>query len=472
MTRSAVVLILILLLFAGSSLLSLNGCGVVTSSHQFSKIHHVVVIVQENRTPDNLFQDPILISRGADIAQSGIDSKGNTIPLGKRNLTGDYEPDHSHLAFTKMCNIDETTKQCQMDGADLVIEYCNPGATDCPGTNLNFSDVDPNDVQPYFQLAEQYAFGDRMFQTNQGPSMPAHQFLLSGTSAPSVGTNLFAAENPYTPGPPNSGCDAPRGSTVALINPSGVEDPDAQIYPCFEHQTLTDLLEAKSLTWRYYTPSTWAIWDAPAAIRHICGPQVGSQGTTCQASDFTNNVIINPAQVFADIANHQLQNVSWVIPSGHASDHPEATDGSGPSWVASVVNAIGNSPYWADTAIFVTWDDWGGWYDHVPPPRVLADCAQWGCGYVYGFRVPLIVVSAYAKAGYISHSQHDFGSILKFIETSFDLPTLGFADSPADDLGDCFNFDQTPLTFHTIPAPLDAQYFLNDKTPLTDPDSD
>ena len=75
----------------------------------------------------------------------------------------------------------------------------------------------------------------------------------------------------------------------------------------------------------------------------------------------------------------------------------------GPSWVASVVNAIGNSPYWASTAIFITWDDWGGWYDHVPPPQVLVNCTQtWGCGYVYGFRVPLIVISPYIKAHYIS----------------------------------------------------------------------
>ncbi len=185
----------------------------------------------------------------------------------------------------------------------------------------------------------------------------------------------------------------------------------------------------------------------------------------------------NQTQILTDITNNQLQDVSWVIPSGQASDHAGSTVGTlGPSWVASIVNAIGNSSYWANTAIFITWDDWGGWYDHVPPKQVLVgtNCAQWGCGYVYGFRVPLIVVSPYAKAQYISTTphNHDFGSILKFIETTFGLPSLGYADAAADDFSDCFDFNQTPLQFQTIPSAQNAQYFLNDKTPPTDPDDD
>jgi len=136
------------------------------------------------------------------------------------------------------------------------------------------------------------------------------------------------------------------------------------------------------------------------------------------------------------------------------------------------VNAIGNSQYWANTAIIVTWDDWGGFYDHVPPPKVLINCLEWGCGYIYGFRVPLIVISPYAKAKYISHVNHDFGSILKFVERVYGLGSLGYADVPADNLSDCFNFNQTPLQFKTISAPLGPEYFMNDKTPPTDPDSD
>jgi len=136
------------------------------------------------------------------------------------------------------------------------------------------------------------------------------------------------------------------------------------------------------------------------------------------------------------------------------------------------VNAIGNSSYWANTAIVITWDDWGGWYDHVPPPKLVTDGTSWGSGYVYGFRVPLIVVSPYARAGYISHANHDFGSILNLIEKTFSLPSLGYADAYADDLSDCFNFSQTPISFKTITAPMNAAHFLNDKSPKTDPDDD
>jgi phospholipase C len=105
-------------------------------------------------------------------------------------------------------------------------------------------------------------------------------------------------------------------------------------------------------------------------------------------------------------------------------------------------------------------------------PKVINDGASWGSGYVYGFRVPLIVVSPYAKTAYISHTTHDFGSILKFIESTYNLPSLGYADGPADDLSDCFNLTHTPVTFHAIPAALKAAFFINDKRPPTDPDDD
>jgi phospholipase C len=135
------------------------------------------------------------------------------------------------------------------------------------------------------------------------------------------------------------------------------------------------------------------------------------------------------------------------------------------------VNAIGNSPYWANAAITITWDDWGGWYNHVVP-KVVNDDVSWGLGYVLGLCVPLIVVSPYAKAAYISHNARDFGSILKFIETTFYLPSLGYADATADDPSDCFKLTQPPIAFQKIPAPLDAAHFMKDQIPATDPDDD
>ena len=268
-----------------------------------------------------------------------------------------------------------------------------------------------------------------------------------------------------------AGCIAPLTETVVMIDASGSESSSPPEYPCFEHPTLSDLLETNGLTWRYYTPTAGSIWTAPNAIRHICQPHTVKDKLACGGAEWTNNVVIPQSKVLQDIANGQLAQVTWIIPDGLDSDHALVNDGTGPSWVTSIVNAIGNSAFWANTAIIITWDDWGGWYDHVAP-KVINDGVSWGSGYVYGFRVPLIVVSPYAKSAYISHVTHDFGSILKFVETTFKLPSLGYADAPADDLSDCFNLAQSPLAFKSIPAPLDATFFISDTRAPTDPDDD
>jgi len=470
MGRTASLSLSLLLLFAGAVLFSLNGCGANKSSSTVvpGKLQHIVVIFQENRTPDNLFHDPVLMAKGADIASSGPNSSGQTVTLMPTSLGIDYDLSHAHAAFVAEYD------GGKMDGADKVPVACAKGATNCPPANPQFFYVQASDVGPYFQLAEQYTFGDRMFQTNQGPSFPAHQFIISGTSAPTATSNLFIAENAggVANAGGNTGCTSPPAEYVYLIDPSGNEP--STMYPCADHPTLTDELNSKSISWRYYTPSAGSLWTGPNAIQHMCGPNnPPPNATACTGSDWVNNVVLNETQVLTDITGGKLPQVSWVIPNGVNSDHPGSTTGTGgPSWVASIVNAIGNSSYWANTAIVITWDDWGGWYDHVPPPRLVNDGTSWGSGYVYGFRVPLIVVSPYARAGYISHTNHDFGSILNLIEKTFNLPSLGYADAYADDLSDCFNFSQTPLSFKTINAPLNATYFLNDKRPKTDPDDD
>jgi phospholipase C len=481
MNRSAALYLPFPLLAIATLLLSLNSCGSNSSGGGSTpppspKIKHVVVIFQENRTPDNLFHDPVLYNpppagHGADIASTGTNSQGLPVPLTPTSLGVDYDLSHAHSAFVAMYD------GGKMDGADRIPVSCAKGAINCPPPNAQFLYVQASDVGPYFQMAEQYTFGDRMFQTNQGPSFPAHQFIFSGTSAPTATSNLFVADNAQgVPGAGNNtGCTAPPEEFVYLIDPFGAES--STIYPCTDHPALSDELDAKGITWRYYTPSAGSLWTAPNAIQHVCGPNATPpNATACTSSDWMNNVVFyttqSPAPILTDIAMNQLPAVSWVIPAGVNSDHAGsvATTG-GPSWVASIVNAIGTSPYWSDTAILITWDDWGGWYDHVAPP-VINDGKSWGSGYAYGFRVPLIVISPYAKAGYISHVTHDFGSILNFTEKTFDLPSLGYADAYADDLSDCFDFSQTPITFQTISAPVGADFFLNDKRPPTDPDDD
>ncbi len=427
--------------------------GTTVARAQAPRDHHhgiqnVVVIFQENRTPDNLFGSNPNFLPGVDIATSGVNSLGQTIPLTSVPLANNYDLSHAHSAFVAMY------ASGNMTGADKIAVSCNKGAIGCPPPNPQFKYVDNSTglLDPYFQLAEQYTFGDRMFQTNQGPSFPAHQFIISGTSAPSEYSDLFASENPggVTNAGNNTGCTAPSAEVVKLIDPSGSESQT--IYPCFEHLTLADLLDYGRVSWRYYAPSAGSIWTGPNAIHHL---RFGS--------DWSNDVVLKPAQVLTDIADGQLANVSWVIPTGQESDHARGNQGLGPSWVASIVNAIGQSQYWDNTVILITWDDWGGWYDHVPPTIINS--------YEYGFRVPLIVVSPFAKQAYVSHVTHDFGSILKFIEEVYHLPSLGYADALADDLSDCFDFHRHNV-FHKISAPHDAKYFVNDKTPPTDPDDD
>jgi phospholipase C len=406
-----------------------------------------------------------------------------------------------------------------MDGACHDPIY-NPDIVHCTvPTCPEYTYVIKSDVQPYFDIATNYGFANYFFQTNEGPSFAAHQFLLSGTSAPvspGIDTYLnFAAENRGTG---NSGCpDTAEFDEPPLVDPTGTLHDGVQDNPpveCYEHQTLVDLLDTSNISWRWYTPTPGFIWTAVNAIHHLCYTQpYMPPGAPCDTSDWNNNVIwpgknggpITAAVPFLDdVLSCNLQGVSWVIPDQRWSDHPK-TDTSGPlgpSYVANLINAIGNATtcdngagYWDDTAIFITWDDWGGFYDHVKPAVYRSSNASscptsiapngWGCGYVYGFRVPLLVVSAYTPDHYVSGNtvtqggrqpkyEHDFGSILAFIENNFSLgqiapPNYGYADTNAIDrangnipLSDFFPIPaNNPRTFVSITpaAGYDKSYF-------------
>ena len=397
-------------------------------------IKHVIIVFQENRTPDNLFQGV----PGADIATSGETSTGATVALQQIPLATPYDLDHSHAGFVK--NYDGG----KMDGFDLTPGSCG---ANCPYVHPQYGYVPASDNAPYVALASRYTFGDRMFQTNQGPSFPAHQYIISGTSAPTVGSILRVSEN--TSG--GTGCAAPATATTPEIDPTGNEN--YRTYPCFEHPVLMDLLDAKGLTWRYYTPGTTGIWDAPNAIAHIRnGPDWA-------------NVITPETTILSDIAGGKLPAVSWVIPTGAESDHARTATSAGPSWVASIANAVGQSASWKDTAIIVTWDDWGGWYDHVAPPKIYNS-------YELGFRVPLIVISPFAKRAYVSHVTHEFGSILHFIESNWQLGSLGYTDARADDLSDCFDFTQTIAPYAAVRSTYHATDFLTRRFGSSAPDEE
>jgi len=475
---------------AARSLLLLGFCGTIFAHAQISNFQHVIIVFQENRTPDNLFQ-------GLCSAPFGTSSSCSTKPTGSQydiqtknwldntsstgvtqpgivQLDNVYDLSHVHKYFTAMCDVN-TSGVCRMDGAAGVL---------CTGTCLKhpqFKYVSnaKSNLNPYLTIATEYGWANYMFQTNQGPSYPAHQFIFGGTSAPSAADDAaatFAMDNveQLTPGPAVTGCVAFEGSYVTLITPQGDK---TTMYPCFEHQTLTDLLDSIAVSWKYYAPSPTNLWTAPTSIDHICLPSAPTGGT-CTGSEWINNVIIGPSHLLTDISGCKLPQVSWVIPDGKNSDHADSNKGGGPDWVASIVNAVGNNAkckngevYWDNTVILITWDDWGGWYDHEPP-TILAGAQG---DYQYGFRVPLMVVSAYTPAAYVNNDRLDFGSILRFVEDNFGIAegALDFADARTQtDLTNFFNLNAVPRSFQTIPTALDANYFINDTSPPTDPDND
>jgi phospholipase C len=451
---------------------------------------HIIVVVQENRTPDNLFQGlctpPFGSANSCRSTARGTryniqtsnwlnrdSSTGVTqpepIPLANR-----YDLDHTHPGFLEMCDKD-STGACQMDGSAKVACTPEDGTTSCPPQpQFRFVDNSTGILNPYLELATQYGWANYMFQTNQGSSFPAHQYLFGGTSAPTAedyAEGIFVADAPNGKGQFH-GCESEADVPFELIFPTGNESQS--YYPCFEHQTIPDLLPPE-VTWRYYT-SNIGLWVAPEAIKHIC--QSAGPGTACTGPQWLNNVDMNSADVLKDINQCNLRALSWVIPTGQNSDHAGVNDGGGPAWVASIVNAIGNSSscddgggYWKNTAVFITWDDWGGWYDHEPPK--FLDTVQGD--YERGFRVPLIVVSAFTPKHYINNRRLDFGSMLRFIEGNYGIPRgdLGFADAETKKgLHAFFNFDREPRRYKIIDAPKTARFFLNDKRPPLDPDDD
>jgi phospholipase C len=293
-----------------------------------------------------------------------------------------------------------------------------------------------------------------MFETQSSGSFTAHQDLIAGDTEIRPNTVLvdLPTREPW-------GCDAPSGTVTSLLVAPRDFKKNAGPFPCLTYKTLRDSLDAAGVSWKYYAPTfnyrsrgwLWTAFDAIHDVRY--GPE------------WKTNVVTPETTVLADAEKGTLPAVSWVIPDYLNSDHPGSPSKSGPSWVAQVVNAIGENPsLWKSTAIFITWDDWGGFYDHVTPPQIDLQGL--------GFRVPLIVVSPYAKTNYIAHTQYEFGSILKFTENTLGLASLGNTDARATNLSDCFDFQHSPRPFKPIDAPFDMSTFLNERPSFREVDSE
>jgi phospholipase C len=368
-----------------------NGHGFGDSRHDRNPIQHVVIIMQENRSVDNLFNG----FPGANTVTVGK-HLGKDVPLTKVSLGTTYDAQHVLAGFTR--------------------DYHN-GLADGfkTGKLTDYTYVDPVEVKEYWDLAKQYVFSDNTFASNIDASFAAHQFLIAAQAGLSVDF-------------PARFCGA-RNSSVFSITPLRTLGPLQSA--CFDYKAIPDEITAAGLTWRYYAAALdflhRPIWVPTDYIQHLTG---------------NPNVKFPETAVLNDIASGQLANVTWITPSLPNSDHSgKQPSTGGPAWVASVVNAIGASPMWSSTVIFIEWDEWGGWYDHVVPPYKDVEGL--------GFRVPMIVVSPFAKTHYVTHVQYETTSLLRFIENNFGLATLTPADQrAADPRNDVLN-----LTSFSHPAP-------------------
>ena len=262
-----------------------------------------------------------------------------------------------------------------------------------------------SDIPVYWAYAQHFGLGENFFTDAASSSTPNHIAMIAGQTGGNDQTIHV------------HGCLSPANDVV-LDRDAGGDESYSQ--PCYNIPSIPAELTAKGLSWKYY--GTAPVWDAPQYINGL-----------------KKTPGVSSTQIITDAQANNLPNVSFVIPGEDSqSDHPPQPTQPAQNFVSSVVNAIMHSSEWNSTAIFVTWDDFGGWYDHVPPPQVD--------GIGLGPRVPLLVISPWAKPGYISSQQGEFASFDKFIEEVFNLPSLGARDSLAStsDLMDYFNFAQTP----------------------------
>ncbi len=265
----------------------------------------------------------------------------------------------------------------------------------------------------------QFGLGDNFFSSASTSSTPNHLYMIAAQSG-----GLFDTK------PTEGSCRATPNHVIVCMDENGKQSLQ---FPCVNISSLPALLDQAGISWRYYSGED--VWMAPRFISGLCrSPHLSA----------------DPYEILNHIHGGSLHNVSWVCPRDLDSDHPANPVGPAQNFLAQIVNAVMSSSYWNKVAIFVTWDDWGGFYDHVQPPVVDV--------YGLGPRVPLLVISPFAKPGYISGQQGEFSSFCKFVEVNWSLPNLGQRDALAatSDLMDYFDFSQAPrppLLQNPVPAP-------------------
>jgi len=389
-------------------------------SHAQTPIQHIVIIVKENHTFDNYFgaytcPDGTNCVNGTQTGQVRVKGKAQTIPL---NVFQDTPPDYSH---------GWGNAQKAEDGGAMDLFNQGPCST---ATYTCYQEAQRSNISDYWAYADNFVLDDNAWSSLSGPSFPNHMYTVAGASGPDIPHSAIA--NPVNAGS-KWGCDAPSGATVKLYNGTNQ-------YPCYSGiTTLPDELNQAGISWTYYAPQVGQagyIWNTLDSFQ-----QDDPSSSVWQAHDKPT------AQFLTDVASNNLPQVSWLIAPAPQSEHP-GTNGNvysmcqGEDWTVQQINAIMQSPIWSSTAIFVTWDDWGGYYDHIAPTQVDA--------LGYGFRVPALIISPYAHVDgnpsepTIDHTQIELSSTLKLIEEVFNVPSLGRRDASSGDLLSAFDFSVTP----------------------------
>jgi phospholipase C len=375
------------------------------------KIDHVIFVIKENRTFDTLFgRFP-----GADGATEGPTCDGGTVALGK---AADSEEDVPHAFLDGVAAIDGGGMDCFKKAA--YVQYRE------------------EQIPNYWAYARRFVLEDRFFSSVYGPTCVEHLWTFASQSdrfADCARPGQFGIGN-------KEFCDDPLETALSFPTlarpdqekvyaledqgPSGVDGVRSYFrlrWPCSDVAVLPDLLERAGVTWKEYRDPNFD-WVQPLrTVRHV------------RYSAMYDNVV--PVETFLpDLQAGKLPQVAWVTPPYPQSDHPPHSICAGENWFVELMNELGQSPYWDSTAVVLTWDDFGGFYDHVPPPHLDL--------YGLGPRVPAIVLSPWAKPGFVMHDDTEFASVLRLIETIFGLPALTQRDADTNDMLDAFDFQQQP----------------------------
>jgi phospholipase C len=383
-----------------------NSQFLVTGTQDITQIQHIVFIIKENRSFDQYFGT----FPGANGATNGTISSGLVIPLGHTPDQTPTDIDHTwNAAYTGIHG-------GKNDQYDLIFNGNHNG------DYLAYTQMSQADIPNYFTYASKFVLADKMFSSIRSNSFPNHLYTVAAQSGGVIGI-------PFSPVEPNGigfqgwGCD---DDPTVVVQQMDADDDVSNVRPCFDFHTLADSLQSAGITWKFYAP--------PFGTR-------GYQFSTLNAINHIRNTamwtqhVVNSTNFVSDAKNGRLPAVSWLV-TGPQSEHPPNSTCIGENWTVNQINAIMQGPEWSSTAIFLTWDDFGGFYDHVAPP--VDDV------FGLGPRVPLLIISPYAKPGYISHTQYEFSSVLKFIEERFGLAPMTGRDAAANDTTDSFNWTQAP----------------------------